>query len=250
MSSTKYSLDKYNFHVNEFKRISIENNQRISPRKLVNYNFHGIKIEKDENISELGKIYQNLFNKYNKDYLTKTYEHLESSKDFENALGNFYNDFLRQISGADISVVNPGAFRTPFYRGNITNATIHSFEPFGNKIIKFYAFGWEIKKMFKILQSGSKGFYPVSGLKMTVQSKPKHKLLSIKLFDGIKEEEIDDNKIYSMVSNEFCFPIDGSKGGDDFKKVYEWFKPRNPEALHIGNDKITNLILTLNDYSK
>ena len=206
---------------------------------LVNYKFHGEIMRGDENLIPIYNKYLKLFNKFEKDDLTITYEHLESSKEKENVLGNLYTDFLRHISGADISVVNAGSFRTPFYRGNITNATIYSFDPFGNKIIRFYAFGWEIKKMFKILQSGSKGFYPVSGLKMTVQSKPKHKLLSIKSFDGINEEEIEDNKIYSMVSNEFCFPIDGSKGGDDFKKVYEWFKPRNPEALHIGNDKIT-----------
>ena len=37
------------------------------------------------------------------------------------------------------SVVNGGAFRTPCYRGNITNATIHSFDPFGNAIVKFQA---------------------------------------------------------------------------------------------------------------
>ena len=212
--------------------------------KLVNFNFHGIKIEKEKSISEIGKKYQNIFNQYDKDFLTKTYDHFESSKENENIMGNFYADFLKHISGADISVINPGNFRIPFYRGNITNATIHSFDPFGNKIVKFYAFGWEIKKMFRILQSGSKGYYASSGLKMTVKAIPPHKLISLKLFDGVNEKEIEDDKFYSVVSIEYCFPIDGhSIGGDDFKKVYEWFRPRNPEYVVVRNDTITREIL-------
>ena len=208
--------------------------------ELLYYKFHGIKIEKDKLVSEIGKKYQNLYNKYDKDYLTKTLEHLESSKDKENVMGNFYTDFLRQISGADISVINPGVFRTPFYRGNISNATIHSFDPFGNKIIKFYAFGWEIKRMFKILQKGSKGFYPSSGLKMTLRGFPIKKLLSLKLHNGVEEKEIENDKLYSMVSIEYCFPIEPhAAGGDDFRKIYDWFRPRNPEYIHVGNDNTT-----------
>jgi len=212
--------------------------------KLLPYKFHGIKIEKEESISKIGKKYLNLFNKYNKDYLTKTYDHFQSSKKHENSLGNFYTDFLRHISGADISVVNSGEFRVPFYRGIISNATIHSFDPFGNKIIKFYAFGWEIKKIFKILQKGRKGFYPTSGLKMIVKDFPTKHLLSLKLYNGVEEKEIENNKYYSIVSTDFCFPIDpNSIGGDDFKEVYEWFRPRNPEYIHVGNDEITRDIL-------
>ena len=211
---------------------------------LMSYAFHGEKIEKDETVLEIGKKYQPIFDKYDKDNLTKTFEHFESSKEFENNLGNLIADFLRHISGADISVINPGSFRTPLYRGIISNASIHSFDPFGNKIIKFYAYGWEVKKMFKTLESGSKGFYPVSGLKMTVKNYPIKRLLKIKLYDGVNEKHIEDNKLYSIVSSEFCFPIkEKAKGGDDFRKVYEWFKPRNPQYIQIGNYKLSRDLL-------
>ena len=204
--------------------------------ELVSYTFHGIKIEKESLITEIGQKYQTLFDLYDKDYLTKTSEHFESSKIYENALGNLYCEFLRQISGADISVINPGVFRTPLYRGNISNATIHSFDPFGNRVVKFYAFGWEIKKMFKNLQNGPKCFYPSSGLKMIVKNSPIKKLLNIKLFDGVKEKEIENDKYYSIASIEFCFPIEGNNiGGDNFRKVYEWFRPRNPSYIQFDN---------------
>ena len=211
---------------------------------LVPFNFHGQKIEKETIILEIGQKYQNLFDIYDKDFLTKTYEHFESSKNFENNLGNLYSEFLRHITGADISVINPGAFRTPLYRGNISNATIYSFDPFGNRIVKFYAFGWEVKKMFKNLQKGSKGFYPSSGLKMTVKSFPTRKLLKIKLFDGVNEKEIENDKYYSIASTEFCFPFEGNaKGGDDFRKIYEWFRPRNPEYIQFNNYNLSRDLL-------
>ena len=204
--------------------------------KLLNFTFHNKMITKDENISKIGDKYKPLYNQYDKDYLTTINEHFESSKKKENNMGNFYTEFLRHISGADISVVNPGAFRTPFYRGNITNATIYSFDPFGNDLVVFQAYGWEIKKMFSQLQKGNKGFYPASGLKMVVRNSPSKKLLSIKLYDGVTEKEIQDNKLYSIISNDFCFPLEPEYvGGDDFETVYKWFRPRNGTSVNISN---------------
>ena len=203
--------------------------------KLLRFTFHDEIIEKEKNITEIGDKYLPLYNEYNEDILTFTNDHIESSYQHENALGNLYTDFLRHISGADIAVVNPGSFRIPFYRGNISNATIYSFDPFGNAIVKFEAKGWEIKKMFRQIQKGSRGFYPTSGLKMVVRSAPTKKLLSLKLFDGFKETEIKEDDTYNIISNDFCFPLDPNKdGGDDFKEVYQWFRPRNITKVEIG----------------
>ena len=212
--------------------------------ELVNFKFHGKIIDKEENISKIGQKYQPIYDEYDKDFLTYTLDHFESSKLNENNLGNLYCDFLRHISGADISVINPGNFRTPLYRGNITNATVQSFDPFGNELVKFEIYGWEVKKMFSQIQKGSKGFYPSSGLRMIVKRQPK-KLLSIKYFDGVNEYEIEDNKIYTMIGNIFCFPIDGiQSGGDDFNVVYKWFKPRNPEiVVNKGDDNSRDLFI-------
>ena len=59
--------------------------------------------------------------------------------------------------------------------------------------------------------------------------------MSIKLWDGYKEEEIEDDKIYTMVSNDFCFPLEKEEiGGDDFSKVYKWFRPENGEYIKVN----------------
>ena len=79
---------------------------------------------------------------------------------------------------------------------------------------------------------------------MIIQGFPKKHLLSLKLYNGIKVKEIEDNKYYSIVSTEYCFPIEEELiGGDDFRKIYEWFRPRSPEFIQVGNDKVTRDIL-------
>ena len=212
--------------------------------KLKKFTFHNKLIEKDSTITNIANNYSDLFNEYDRDVLTHTEEHFEGSKEHETNMGNFYTDFLRHISGADIALINGGAFRTPFYRGNITNATVYSFDPFGNDIVKFQAYGKEIIRMLRQLQSSDKGFYPTSGLRMTVRKNPSKKLLSIKLWDGYNEEDIDDERLYTIVSNDFCFPLEPDEvGGDDFAKVYEWFRPRNPSYISINNFNSTRDVL-------
>ena len=212
---------------------------------LLPYKFHNKLIEKEAKITEIANKYLASFNQYDKDYLTKTNEHLEADKSKETAMANFYTDFLRQVSGADIAIINGGSFRTPFYRGNITNATIYSFDPFGNDVVKFKIKGKDLIRMCRQLQAGDKGFYSFSGLKMVVRLKPTRKLLSIKLWDGYKEEEIDEEKEYTMTSNDFCTPLeDDEKGGDDFAKVYKWFRPKNGEPVNInGFNKTRDMLI-------
>lgn len=212
--------------------------------KIINFKFHGVEMSKDESLKIISETYKDAFDKYAKDILTFTNEHFEVTKEHENALGNFYTDFLRQITGAEISVIGPGNLRAPFYRGNITNATIHGFAPFNNNPVRFKAYGKEIKKIMTQIQEGSYGFYPVSGLQLTVKAKPKKKLISVMRYDGKKVTELEDDRLYTMASIAFNFPVNPEKkGGDDFAKVSLWFKPKDIEAVKINGEEITREIL-------
>ena len=83
--------------------------------------------------------------------------------------------------------------------------------PFDSKIVSVEMTGSEIKKMLAQIQSGAYAFYPSSGLKMVVTAQPKKQLLSAKLYDGIKEREINDEMTYVVGTIDFDIPF----GGDD-----------------------------------
>ena len=84
--------------------------------------------------------------------------------------------------------------------------------------------GDEIKKMINIIQNGKKKFYITSGLKQIFakNERGEYRLIDIKLFDGYKELELQSDNEYLISLNDFL-----ANGGDDFSKVFTWYKPRN-----------------------
>ena len=99
--------------------------------------------------------------------------------------------------------------------------------------------GKEFKKAAKILQSGEKRFYLLNGVKQIVIQKDKEAYLSnIKLFDGYKEEEIDDNRDYLISANSFL-----TGGKDEFEMIYKFYKPRNLKCdFGLEKDIITKYL--------
>jgi predicted P-loop ATPase len=85
--------------------------------------------------------------------------------------------------------------------------------------------------MMQTLQGGKKGLYQVSGLTMEISLKP-NKMIegSLKLSDG---SQIDLNKTYALAIIEFLL-----KGGDDFKDVRTWYKPRNEVSFGVYRDRM------------
>ena len=67
--------------------------------------------------------------------------------------------------------------------------------------------------MLKILQAGALGFYPTSGLRLTVTANGSahHKLVNATWYNG---DPIIPDKMYRGMSIDFCL-----QGGDDFKDV-------------------------------
>ena len=65
--------------------------------------------------------------------------------------------------------------------------------------------GEEMKKMLFQIQSGQYSFYPTSGLKMVVTRKPRKQLLSVQLFNGLKEKEVINTATYTIsFAGEVC----------------------------------------------
>lgn len=200
----------------------------IAGGELLPYSFHGVEIKAAEELKELSDYWWKQYESFKKDKVTAITESLGVTKIKESALGNLYTDIMRKITGADIGIETAGAFRVTWSKGNLSAADILSMTPYDNFISTFGMKGKDVRRMFYNLHEGSYTAL-TSGVVQVVRKKPVKKLVSIKIFDGINEIEIEDEKIYKIACVDFLYP----KGGDDFKKVVKWFK--NPIDLKILN---------------
>ena len=201
---------------------------------LVEFTFHNMMMEKE---STLDKISADAWEKYEKlvsRNITKINGRLYQIYEQELPLGNIVTDYLKRMTGADIAVINPGAMKSEWNSGMITAASVYTMSPFENAVTTFQMYGYQLKRMMYQLQSGKSSYYPTSGFKQVVNFQP-NSLIEIKLYDGFKESEIENEKIYTIVANNFLIPY----GGNDFSKIIKWYKPMN---LKYWNDFTEGLI--------
>ena len=122
-------------------------------------------------------------------------------------LGNLMMDIFRNITKSDISIVNFWMFQNYLSPGYLSILDFIKLIPHENHICVTEIKGREIKKMIKAVQKGERGFQPTSGLKQFVKINKKtnkKEIIDVKLYDEKNNiEEIDDNKIYTLSSNNF-----------------------------------------------
>lgn len=160
----------------------------------------------------------------------------------ETTIGDFCADAYRWASGADIGIVNGGGIRADLPSGNITYADILNVFPYGNTLSMTEATGQQIvdalefstrKTLKNYVQDGvsvgeSGGFYQVSGLRFTVNTKISpsittdeydkfvsidgpYRVTNVEVMDANgKYSPIDLNKTYTISSSGFVL----NDGGD------------------------------------
>ena len=74
-------------------------------------------------------------------------------------------DIQSSVTGAEISIVSYGNLRGELNPGKVPYYKIKDLLPYKTRICSFRMKGYEVKKMMKIIQSGRKKYYLVSGLK-------------------------------------------------------------------------------------
>lgn len=192
---------------------------------LVEYKFHGVKIEKDENLKFIHDKYDEIYYNYS-EIICKIIGTDETMLRYTNGsfyLGNIIADIQRKYTGSQLSIVSYRGLRTEWNPGDLPKYKIYDLLPFGNSLCSFSMTGREIKMASKILQSGVKRFYILGGVKqIVIRTNNGDYLSSIKLFDGFKEEEFEDEKEYLVSANSFL-----ANGGDEFSTIYKFYKPKN-----------------------
>ena len=206
------SCDKIFKHLNHCDKIEINDLNILKEKnlELINYYWRGQKIGKDIQTKALFDKYYNIYKKIENKKLAKIIGFKDEIKIELNGdciLGNLILDIIRNITNSDISIVNFWMFQHHLSYGNLSLLDFIRLMPRENYLCVTEIKGKEIKKMIRAIQKGERGFQPTSGLKQYVKLDHKNKskeIVDIKLYNKKNEiEEIDDDKIYILSSNNF-----------------------------------------------
>ena len=199
-----------------FKNLNICENIENSLEKvenknleLIEYYWHGEKMGKDIKTKNLFEKYYELYKKAGEKKLAKIdgfKEKISVDSSGDCPLGNLILDIIKNITNTDISIVNFWMFHNYLSPGYLSILDFIRIMPRENYLCVTEIAGKELKRIIIEIQKGQRGFQPTSGLKQYVKinSSNEKEIIDVKLYNKKNEvEEIDENKIYSLASNNF-----------------------------------------------
>ena len=203
------------------------------------YQFHGIKMEKTDTFSPIHNKYDSAWEYYKEKICdivgTEEILNIENNGDFY--IGNILTEIQNRMTGSQISIFDAKLLSDTWNPGKLPKYKISSLITTQSKLCSFSMKGKELLKMMSILQSGEDKYYATSGLKQIMSKDENNQfyLSQVKYFDGYKEEEIIPDKDYTISAIEEL--IVNGKG--DFKNVLSWYKP---QELNCDYGSIQELI--------
>lgn len=204
----------------------------LSKGNLTEYSFHNKLIKMDESLKQLFDEERKKIEKELDKTIVESEIFLETIGDKETSLANMVVDIGRRISGADFAFYNLGGYRTSWYPGSINSIDLFLMFPFDNYYVSFDMSGQEVLRMLKSINRYN--IYPSSGLMQVFKKSGKQNILvDAKIYDGLYETNIEPYKTYRVCVNDFLF-----QGGSQFKRVREWYKPKNP----LNYDPVRKLV--------
>ena len=148
------------------------NGDRPAPKNgrgpLVTAQFHGEPVVPDTEVKNLLRSAMEKNETLKAKVLGQAAKPIEMVRFRESELGNLVSDAIRQAAKADFSLVNSGGIRAPLEAGPITFGAVFQSIPFDNEISILRVTGSELRMIFRVAESGSRGFAPFSGLRLKV----------------------------------------------------------------------------------
>jgi len=136
----------------------------------------------------------------------------------EHALGDFVADAQRNVTRADLAIMNNGGVRADLAAGPVTYGRLFAVMPFDNRVVLLELTGAQVREVLEFaLRSGGPSIH-VSGI--TVRYDPRRhageRIREVRFVDGRK---LVDDRRYRMAVNDFMVT-----GGDGFSMLAD--KPR------------------------
>lgn len=134
--------------------------------------------------------------------LGKAAREIPHYRDEESPMGALVVDAIRAATGTDFTVMNRGGIRHGLPMGDITYGDLYKVIPFDNFASKLMLTGAELKLLVRIAESGQRGVFPVSGLKVTMKD-VKDKPISHDDLDGNgHKEHWEVNRVYEVTKSD------------------------------------------------
>jgi 2',3'-cyclic-nucleotide 2'-phosphodiesterase (5'-nucleotidase family) len=203
------------------------------------YQFHGIKMEKTDTFSPIHNKYDSAWEYYKVKICdivgTQEILNIENNGDFY--IGNILTEIQNRMTGSQISIFDAKLLSDTWNPGKLPKYKISSLITTQSKLCSFSMNGKELLKMMSILQSGEDKYYATSGLKQIMSKDENNQfyLSQVKYYDGYKEENIIPDKDYTISAIEDLIVY----GKGDFKNVLSWYKY---EKLNCDYGDIRDLI--------
>jgi 5'-nucleotidase len=168
---------------------------------------------------------------HNENAMAAVREELRSQ---ETVLGDFIADAIRNVSGADIAVMNGGSIRADLPAGDVTVADINNVLPYVNFILMAEIDGKTVREVLETSVSRypelSGGFLQVSGVSFTYN--PEAEAGSRVVSVTVGDKPLDDNASYTFATNDWI-----SGGGDGYTMLEAVFA----NTLPLAHPEITSL---------
>ena len=221
----------------------ISSKEYLDAGELINFSWHGKKIEKDPIVQPLYNKYYQKYNEYaEKSIITfEGFDKIKVDKSGDCILGNTYIDAVADIAKADFAIINKGIFPEELIPGTLTRADFYNQMPYLDRICTVNLTGIEVKKIINTVQVFGRYFYPTSKLRQTIKiDKSGNKnLTNLEILINGKYEQFDDNKLYKMASSKYILSETSGEDfakGDAFKIINKKFIDKKIQCSNITID--------------
>ena len=210
----------------------ISSKQYEEAGELINYSWHGKRIERDQMMQP---IYDKYYQRY-KDYAEQKivtfqgFDKIRVDKSGDCILCNTYLDAIKEIKNADFAIINRGIFPEALVPSTLTREDFYNQMPYLDRICTIDITGEELKKIVGTVQSAGKSYYPSSSLKQTINIDDlgNKNVTKIEIYVNDEPIPIEDERVYKMASSMYVL---SETSGEDFAKG-ESFKIIHEKAIN------------------
>jgi 5'-nucleotidase len=145
----------------------------------------------------------------------------------EGALGNLVADALREASGADVAVMNPGGVRADLPAGPLSFGQVYEVLPFDNTVAVLQLTGAELRRLLELAHASDRGaVFAVSGLEVTLARCPGPQRLQGATLAGGRA--LEPGKTYRVALPDFL-----ARGGDGLGPVTRALPPERADLTPV-----------------